>query len=375
MKKFLFALGAMAMLVSCEQKQGGVTINGTVQGFEDGTMVYINNADEKSDTGLTKIDSVAITEGKFTFNGQAGEIDRKYLEFGTEQMYYLPFIYENGEITVVYDKDKTENTKVTGTENNDALMAFREQTKPIEEKIKRFQEENEEKMMQAQMSGDQNAMNELMEGYSAIIDEVGEVSKNFVKNNSNFASMMMLGELHQQKQITDEELIEVFGKMDESLKTTKVGKEIQELVDNAAKLAVGQPAPDFSGPTPEGTTTSLKENLGKVTIIDFWAAWCGPCRRENPNVVRVYEKYKDQGLNIIGVSLDRDREAWLKAIADDGLAWTQISNIAYFNDPIAKAYNINAIPATFILDADGNIAAKDLRGQELEDKVAELLAK
>src|SRR5690606_18003100 len=254
MKKFLFALGAMAMLVSCEQKQEGVTINGTVQGFEDGTMVYINNADEKSDTGLTKIDSVAITEGKFTFNGQAGEIDRKYLEFGTEQMYYLPFIYENGEITVVYDKDKTENTKVTGTENNDALMAFREQTKPIEEKIKRFQEENEEKMMQAQMSGDQNAMNELMEGYSAIIDEVGEVSKNFVKNNSNFASMMMLGELHQQKQITDEELIEVFGKMDESLKTTKVGKEIQELVDNAAKLAVGQPAPDFSGPTPEGTT-------------------------------------------------------------------------------------------------------------------------
>src|SRR5690606_14381290 len=338
-------------------------------------MVYINNADEKTDTGLTKIDSVAITEGKFTFNGQAGEIDRKYLEFGTEQMYYLPFIYENGEITVVYDKDKTENTKVTGTENNDALMAFREQTKPIEEKIKRFQEENEEKMMQAQMSGDQNAMNELMEGYSAIIDEVGEVSKNFVKNNSNFASMMMLGELHQQKQITDEELIEVCGKMDESLKTTKVGKEIQELVDNAAKLAVGQPAPDFLGPTPEGTTTSLKENLGKVTIIDFWAAWCGPCRRENPNVVRVYEKYKDQGLNIIGVSLDRDREAWLKAIADDGLAWTQISNIAYFNDPIAKAYNINAIPATFILDADGNIAAKDLRGQELEDKVAELLAK
>ena len=375
MKKFLFALGAMAMLVSCEQKQEGVTINGTVQGFEDGTMVYINNADENSDTGLTKIDSVAITEGKFTFTGQADEIDRKYLEFGSEQLYYLPFIYENGEITVVFDKDKTEDTKITGTENNDSFMDFRNQTKPIEEKMKRFQEENEEKMMQAQMSGDQNAMNELMEGYSAIIDEIGEVSKNFVKNNSNFASMMMLPQLHQQKQITDEELIEIFGKMDESLKTTKVGKEIQELVDNAAKLAIGQPAPDFSGPTPEGETTSLKENLGKVTIVDFWAAWCGPCRRENPNVVRIYNQYKDQGLNIVGVSLDRDKEAWLKAIADDGLAWTQISNLAYFNDPIAKEYNITSIPSTFILDADGNIAAKDLRGQELEDKVVELLAK
>lgn len=375
MKKFLFALGAMAMLISCEQKQEGFTINGTVTGFADGTMVYINSADENSDTGLTKIDSVAITEGKFTFAGKADEIDMKYLEFGQEQMYYLPFIYENGEITVVYDKDKTENTKVTGTESNDSFMTFREQTKPVEEKMKRFQEENNEKMMQAQMSGDETAMNELREEYMKIADELSEVSKNFVKNNKNFASLMMLSQLHQNKQITDEELIEIYNGMDDSLKATKVGKDIQELVNNAAKLAIGQPAPDFSAPTPEGTEASLKENLGKVTVIDFWAAWCGPCRKENPNVVRIYEKYKDQGLSIIGVSLDRDKDAWLKAIADDGLTWTQISNLAYFNDPIAKEYNINAIPATFIIDADGNIAAKDLRGQELEDKIAELLAK
>lgn len=375
MKKFLFALGAMAMLISCEQKQEGFTINGTVTGFADGTMVYINSADENSDTGLTKIDSVAITEGKFTFAGKADEIDMKYLEFGQEQMYYLPFIYENGEITVVYDKDKTENTKVTGTESNDSFMTFREQTKPVEEKMKRFQEENNEKMMQAQMSGDETAMNELREEYMKIADELSEVSKNFVKNNKNFASLMMLSQLYQNKQITDEELIEIYNGMDDSLKATKVGKDVQELANNASKLAIGQPAPDFSAPTPEGTEASLKENLGKVTVIDFWAAWCGPCRKENPNVVRIYEKYKDQGLSIIGVSLDRDKDAWLKAIADDGLTWTQISNLAYFNDPIAKEYNINAIPATFILDADGNIAAKDLRGQELEDKIAELLAK
>lgn len=375
MKKFLFALGAMAMLISCEQKQEGFTINGTVTGFADGTMVYINSADENSDTGLTKIDSVAITEGKFTFAGKADEIDMKYLEFGQEQMYYLPFIYENGEITVVYDKDKTENTKVTGTESNDSFMTFREQTKPVEEKIKRFEEENNEKMMQARMSGDETVMNELREEYMKIADELSEVSKNFVKNNKNFASLMMLSQLHQNKQITDEELIEIYNGMDDSLKVTKVGKDIQELVNNASKLAIGQPAPDFSAPTPEGTEASLKENLGKVTVIDFWAAWCGPCRKENPNVVRIYEKYKDQGLSIIGVSLDRDKDAWLKAIADDGLTWTQISNLAYFSDPIAKEYNINAIPATFILDADGNIAAKDLRGQELEDKIAELLAK
>src|SRR5690606_41826061 len=114
--------GAMAMLVSCEQKQEGFTINGTVTGFADGTMVYINSADENSDTGLTKIDSVAITEGKFTFAGKADEIDMKYLEFGQEQMYYLPFIYENGEIKVVTIKKKTKKIKLPGIEKNNFFI-------------------------------------------------------------------------------------------------------------------------------------------------------------------------------------------------------------------------------------------------------------
>src|SRR5690606_36823378 len=157
---------------------------------------------------------------------------------------------------------------------NDSCMTFRERTKPVEEKMKRFEEENNEKMMQARMSGDQTVMNELREEYTKIADELGEVSKNFVKNNKSFASLVMLGQLHQNKQTTDEELIEIYNGMDDSLKATKVGKDIQEFVNNAAKLAIGQPAPDFSASTPEGTEASLKENLGKVTVIDFWAAWC-----------------------------------------------------------------------------------------------------
>lgn len=375
MKNFLFAIGAMTMLVSCEQNQAGMTINGTAEGFTDETMVYISSADENSPDDLVRLDSASIMDGKFTFTSDVTEIDMKYLEFGEEKTYYLPFIYENGEITVFYDKNNGENNKVSGTVSNDAITEFREQTKPIEEKMMSFQENNREKMENARRSMDEDAINELRAEYMVIADELTEVSKNFVKNNQNFASLMMVGQLHQSKQITDEELIEVFGKMDDSLKSTKIGKEVQNIVDKAEKLVIGMPAPDFSAPTPEGEEASLKDNLGKVTIIDFWAAWCGPCRAENPNVVRIYNKYKDQGLSIIGVSLDRSRESWLKAIEDDQLTWTQISNLAYFNDPIAEEYNISAIPATFILDADGNIAAKDLRGQELEDKVAELLAK
>ncbi len=117
----------------------------------------------------------------------------------------------------------------------------------------------------------------------------------------------------------------------------------------------------------------MKESLGKVTIIDFWASWCGPCRAENPNVVALYNELHSKGLNIIGVSLDEDATKWKAAIAKDKLTWTQVSNLKGWKDPIALTYEVEGIPATFILDAKGNIVAKNLRGDELKAKVKELL--
>ena len=119
----------------------------------------------------------------------------------------------------------------------------------------------------------------------------------------------------------------------------------------------------------------MKEALGKITIIDFWASWCGPCRQENPNVVALYNEFHAKGLNIIGVSLDTNVTKWKDAIAKDKLTWTQISNLQGWEDPIAKQYSIEGIPATLLLDANGKIIAKDLRGEELKAKVASLLGK
>ena len=132
-------------------------------------------------------------------------------------------------------------------------------------------------------------------------------------------------------------------------------------------------APDFSAPSPSGKLLALNDVKGKATLIDFWAAWCRPCRAENPNVVKVYNKYKGKGLSIIGVSLDKTAEAWKKAIDDDGLEWHHVSNIAYFDDAIAKLYNVDAIPATFLLDENGVIVAKNLRGPALEARISEML--
>jgi thiol-disulfide isomerase/thioredoxin len=140
-------------------------------------------------------------------------------------------------------------------------------------------------------------------------------------------------------------------------------------------LKKGDLAPDFTAPTPEGQQITMSKIKGKVTIIDFWASWCKPCRIENPNLVKVYNEYHDKGLEIISVALDRvnKKEFWTKAIQKDQLNWYNVSNLKYWNDPIAKAYNVNSIPATFIIDENGVIIADRLRGADLETKIKELL--
>lgn len=143
-------------------------------------------------------------------------------------------------------------------------------------------------------------------------------------------------------------------------------------IEKLRRLAVGSAAPEISLPDPEGNIVQLSSLKGSYVLIDFWAAWCGPCRKENPNVVRLYNKYHDQGFEVYGVSLDREKQDWIKAIQDDGLTWTQVSDLKYFQSEAARDYNVNAIPATFLLDKDGNIIGKNLRGKLLEDKLAEL---
>ena len=356
---------------SFDKKKDKYTIKGNVQGFEDGTKVYIN---EQGEQGFVKIDSTEIKGGTFEFKGSATEPDIKFLELGTTEEFVVPFILENGEIKVTYDKAKPEDSKVVGTKNNDYLAAYNTEAFKLQKAARDFQEQNNEKMMQAQQTQDMATMESLMAEYNKFGEEIKKQNKDYVsKNKDAYISLLLLEQLTASQAITSEEFKTYYDALDSTLKTTKKGKELAEKLATMEKVAVGKMAPDFSAPNPEGKMVSLKESLGKVTIIDFWAAWCGPCRQENPNIVALYNKYKDQGLAIIGVSLDKDAEAWKKAIADDNLTWTQVSNIKHWQDPIAKEYNVQSIPAMFVLDASGKIVAKDLRGAELDAKIAELL--
>jgi peroxiredoxin len=146
-------------------------------------------------------------------------------------------------------------------------------------------------------------------------------------------------------------------------------------VDKMKLTAIGQRAPEIALPNPEGQVIKLSSMRGKYVLVDFWAKWCGPCRQENPNVVRVYNKYKDKGFTVFGVSLDRKKEDWVQAIQDDGLTWTHVSDLKFWQSEAAKTYNISAIPFSLLLDPDGVIIDKNLRGAALEKRLSEVLSK
>ena len=152
----------------------------------------------------------------------------------------------------------------------------------------------------------------------------------------------------------------------------QVAREFIYIVEQLKTVTIGSVAPEISLPDPEGKIVSLSSFRGKYVLVDFWAKWCGPCRRENPNVVKVYKKFKDKGFEVFGVSLDRTKNDWLQAIAEDDLAWTHVSDLQYFNSAAAKTYGINAIPFSILLDPNGVIIAKNLRGNALEAKLEEI---
>lgn len=160
------------------------------------------------------------------------------------------------------------------------------------------------------------------------------------------------------------------GRMEQQMAAMKAQEEQMARLDNL--IPVGSEAPDFSQATPEGRPLSLSSLRGKVVLIDFWASWCKPCRMEMPNVKRVYDQYKARGFEVLGVSLDRDKGAWTQAIAQDGLPWKHVSDLGFWNNAAAQQYGVSSIPYTVLVDRDGKVLGKNLRGPALEAKLAEI---
>ncbi|MDW5288160.1 TlpA disulfide reductase family protein [Formosa sp. PL04] len=372
MFKKIALLGLVALAFSCAKEKDGFTLNTTFNDAVNGKTVKLFKAEGQTQV---VIDSTVITDGKAHFEGSVTSPDIYFMAIETVRG-NIPLILENEDLTASINSDSIFNTRFKGSKENDAFNVFQDYMIDLQKTNQALSEE----FRTAQQTQDSVLAVDIQNRYKTMVDANLEHDIDFMKlNNDAVVSALILERHLANTNITFEQKQAIYDNFTPRLKETRAGITVGDALKAEGSTAIGSVVEDFSAPNPEGKTISLNEVKGKVTIIDFWAAWCGPCRKENPNLVNVYNKYHDKGLEILGVSLDgtprqKDPKAeWIAAIEKDGLTWPQISNLDYFNDPIVKQFNIRSIPATYILDAQGKIVASGLRGQALEAKIAELL--
>ena len=360
----IYTVLVLSLLSSCNNDNSFV-INGTIDVIDD-TKVYILQADQNNQPFIK--DSTSVKSSQFSFKGISATPEISYIQVEGVNGYVLA-ILETGEITADIDKNNISKSIVSGTISNDDFVKYKLETKSLVDNMNSIASSAQD----AIMNGDVETAKELEKDYNKKEREVLLYEWDFIIDNlDSYMSALLLEVFMVENKVSKDSIIDVYESFSNRIKVSGVGKNIASLLSQYEDpIEVGEIAPDFTAPGIDGSNITLSKitESNAVTLLDFWAAWCRPCRVENPNLVRLYKKYNQNGFDIIGVSLDRTKEQWEQAIEDDNLLWTQVSNLSFWNDPVARRYSIRAIPQSYLIDNTGTVIGKNLRGNDLEERI------
>lgn len=345
------------LVVCCSSESTEYTLNGTVD-LDDGQSVILLARDDQYQ--LMPLDTVKVEAGTFTFYGYAKYPELHWLNFEGD-LSVLPLVLEPGTITVEVSKDSIQNANARGTKSNLDLIQFTEKANTYHIALREISFELNNAILQK----DSLNISDLQEQYNNVFAKKMDYEHKYISDNpDSFVSPLILEGQVISGLIDSDEAQSLYNQLDEYLKKTECAKRIQKLLnpDEAQKNTefpgVGEVAPDFQAPSPEGELVSLYDTKKKLTLIDFWASWCKPCRDQSPELVKLYNTYQNKGFTIVSVSLDSNNERWLRAIKDDNLNWKHVSNLERWKDPIAAEYNVRSIPEVFLIDDNGIVLAR-----------------
>lgn len=354
--------------------QTGFSIKGKIPAKYDGQKVMLEYRTEKQEVK----DSAVVKNGSFSFKGKVNAVVKAYLNLkpteenketaNNDDFYsrnYQTFFLENTNISIV--GNQISNATIKGGPAQSDYLLLKSQLKSLEAKqmvlneqvMRSFRNKKED-------STSKDAPNEFAPQLQRLYSEIGKIQNAFIQQHpDSYVSLDLINERNDGA-VELEKLKRDLKRLSPRMKNTAIGKNLQVKLAMAEKTGIGQQALDFTQNNTEGKPVTLSSLRGKYVLVDFWASWCAPCREENPTVLKAYQKFKDKNFEIISISLDDKKEPWLKAIEADGLPWIQLSDLKGWKNAVARLYGVTSVPQNLLLDPNGKIVAKNLRGEELQ---------
>ncbi|HHN48528.1 MAG TPA: AhpC/TSA family protein [Bacteroidales bacterium] len=366
MKKQWIILMLPVLMAACNQeakKEEPFRLSGEIAAYE-AEWVHLLKREQGQ---FITMDSTMAEEGQFAFNGTLEFPMLAYLKLEGVQR-YVSFFLEPGETAIIIDSDDPVNPVVKGSESHQIYQAFLDESKLLDSKMSDVYAAYTE----AQKADNKQLMEELEEQYNGIEQGKKDHIVRYIKAHSGsvVAAFIALRNLYQ---LELDELEEITAGIEPAITTSSYVVDLNQHIERLRNVQIGKTAPDFIMNDTLGNPVALSSFFGNYLFLDFWAAWCGPCRAANPNKVAAFEKFHNKGVEYFGVSLDTDRERWIKAIHDDGLTWNHVSDLAGWGNEAAGLYAVNSIPSNVLLDPDGIIIARNLKGEDLHKKLEEVL--